>query len=341
MMAPREFYHADDHVVITVDIEDCPLVEFPLVDLFDIVTSTVVDNYLEVVQDYVTQVLEDTTWLDKQTRLCLLRARLCVYHRRHEGELLTLRQPALQRSITQMLRCRNGTHCHPIEVPLFIRFKQLAITLPCKTRFPTDMPPVHIVGRSNAMIRSDGVHDFDSRANTPIPDVHCPSTPKVSTLAEITRNPLAESFANREDSTACESTLDGSDTTMGVPFVTIKDFDYNTPLPMTPLEGTIAKNGRHVGFQFLQFLSFDTVPQHTAVPTTHCRFVEHQNGGMIFAAVFAMTGMGTLPHHVPTPTPFWSNVSCQTTIEDCNRLLLPIGMRFHPIDRGRLLVCTG
>ena len=241
-----------------------------------------------------------------------------------------------------MLRCRNGVHCHQaIEVPLFIRFKQLAITLPCKTRFPTAMPPVHIAGQSNAMIRSDGVHGFDSRANTPIPDVHCPSIPKVSTLAEITSDHFAESFADRGHSTVGESTLDGSDTTMAVPFVTIKDFDYNAPSPMTPLEGTIVKNGRHVVFQFLQLLSFDTVPQHTAVPTTHCRFVENQHGGMIFAAAFAMTCMGTLSHHAPTPTPFWSDVSCQNTLEDSNQLLLSIDMRFHPIDRGRLLKCTG
>ena len=131
MSASMEFFHCNDCVAITIDIEDCPVVEFPLTELFDIANATVVDNYLVVVQDYVTQLLEDTTWLAKQSALCILRSRLCIYHRRNEDELdlLTLRQPGLQRLISQMLCCRNGVHSDPIEVPLFIRFKHVGKNL--------------------------------------------------------------------------------------------------------------------------------------------------------------------------------------------------------------------
>jgi hypothetical protein len=122
MSAPGEFYHPDNYVVMAVDnIEDCPLVEFPLSALFDITTSTVVEDYLEVLHDHITQLLEDTTWLEEQSRLSLLCARFAVYHQRTYGELVSLRKPALQRLITQTLRNNSGVH-DPIEVPVFIRF---------------------------------------------------------------------------------------------------------------------------------------------------------------------------------------------------------------------------
>ena len=138
MSASTEFYHSDNYVAIKIDIEDCPVVEFPLTELFDIATSTIVDNYLEVLQEYVTQILEDTTWLDKQSKLCLLRARFCIYQRKNDGTLYTLRQSALQRLITQTLRSGFGIH-RPIEVPLFVRLRSPDIEVPRKTRFPVTL----------------------------------------------------------------------------------------------------------------------------------------------------------------------------------------------------------
>ena len=52
-----EFQCPNDRVLITVDIKDCPLAEFPLYELFDLATSTLVDDYLVVLQAYVTHVL--------------------------------------------------------------------------------------------------------------------------------------------------------------------------------------------------------------------------------------------------------------------------------------------
>jgi hypothetical protein len=325
-MAPREFYHSDDYVVITVDIEDCPVVEFPLTELFDIATSTVVDNYLEVVQDYVTQLLEDTTWLDTQSRSCLLRARFCMYHRRNEGELLTLRQPALQRLIAQMLRCRNGIQsCHSIEVPLFIRFKRPAITFPRNTRAAPR------VGRSIAMIRSAEAHGFDSARITTIPDVVCSSTTKVSTLTEITPDSFAARFADYGHDCTEKDTLEECYNTAEAPFVCIEDMDYNTTPQMTLLECHIVEG---------QLLTFD-MAQHTAVPTSCPSLVECQNGVMIVSATSTMTDMGTLSCRVATSSvPSWADASCQDAIEDSNRLLPSIDMRFHPIDRGRVRICT-
>jgi hypothetical protein len=59
MVASREFYATDDNVVMTIDIEGSPLVEFPLGELFDSATSTLNDDYLMVLQDYGAQIVED------------------------------------------------------------------------------------------------------------------------------------------------------------------------------------------------------------------------------------------------------------------------------------------
>lgn len=329
MMAPREFFHSDDYVVITVDIEDCPLVEFPLTELFDIATSKVVDNYLEVVQDYVTQLIEDTTWLDTQSRSCLLRARFCMYHWRNKGKLLSLRQPALQRLIAQMLRCRNNgiQSCHPIEVPLFIRFVRPAITLPRKTIFPTAAPRV---GQSTAIIRSAEAHGFDSTRIMTIPDVVCSGTTKVPTLAEITPDSFAARFTEYGHDCTEKDALEDCYNTMEAPFVYIEDMDYNTSPQMTLLKNIV--EGPHFGIRLL-LLTFD-MAQHTAVPTTRPGLVECQNGVMIVSATSS-----TLPCRVATSSvPSWADDSCQDAIEDSNRLLPSIDMRFHPIDRGRVRV---
>jgi hypothetical protein len=220
-----EYNHCNDYVAITVDIEDCPVVEFPLTELFDIVNATVVDDYLDVVHDYVTQLLEDRTWLAKQSALCILRSRLCMYHRRNEGELLTLRQPALQRFISQMLHCRNGGH-DPIEVPLFIRFKCPEITLPRRTRFPT---AISRVSRSTAPICcSAEAHGFDSSRSNPIPDVLCSSTVKASTLAAaISTNGFTAHITDYWQNTK-KGSLDGSDAALKAPFATMELLTVDT-----------------------------------------------------------------------------------------------------------------
>jgi hypothetical protein len=324
MMAPREFYHSDDYVVITVDIEDCPLVEFPLTELFDIATSTVVDNYLEVVQDYVTQLIEDTTWLDTQSAKCLLCSRLRMYHRRNEGELLSLRQPALQRLITQKLRFRNGVNYDPIEVPLFIRFMNPDITLPRKTRFPT---AISRISRSIASIFSNEAHGFDGARSypCPIPGVLCPSTTKMSTLTGTTSNCSARRIMHTED-------LDCSDTTLDAALVTTEDVEYYNASSRMTLPECKSVNCPYSCIQS-QLLILDTV-QHTAVTSTS------SDGVATTPATSTIADMGTLPYHIAMPVSFWADNSCHHDIEDFNRLLPSIGMKFHPIDRGRLRSCT-
>lgn len=136
MSASKECCLSDDYVVMTIDIDGSPLVEFPLGELFDSATSTLTDEYLKVLQDYAAQLVEDTTWLDKKLKSRLLCSRFGVFHRRDEGVIISLRKPALQRRITQTLRSHSGSH-HPIEIPIFIRFLRPKVDLPPRrTKFP-------------------------------------------------------------------------------------------------------------------------------------------------------------------------------------------------------------
>ncbi len=52
-----------DYVVITIDIDNCPLAEVPLAEIYDPNTSLLLDDYHNVIRGYVVQQLEDTTWL--------------------------------------------------------------------------------------------------------------------------------------------------------------------------------------------------------------------------------------------------------------------------------------
>ena len=67
MSAPRESHHPDDSVILTVDIDDCPIVELALTEIYDIDASHLKDDYLATLRNYVTQQLEDTTWLENQS----------------------------------------------------------------------------------------------------------------------------------------------------------------------------------------------------------------------------------------------------------------------------------
>ena len=144
-----EIQTPNDYVVITVDVDDCPLVEFPLSELYDIATSLVVEDYLNVLRDYVTQVLDDTTWLDKPCKMGLLRTDFGVFDRRDDGGIFSLRKPALERLVAQILRSRSLSH-HPIAVPVFVRFLCPEIDLP---RNPSSTLDIHFGHKANIQQR--------------------------------------------------------------------------------------------------------------------------------------------------------------------------------------------
>ena len=63
----EESNHEDDFVILTVDIDDCPIAELPLTEIYDVTTSLLKDDYLDTLRKYITQQLEDTAWLEDQS----------------------------------------------------------------------------------------------------------------------------------------------------------------------------------------------------------------------------------------------------------------------------------
>ena len=44
LMAPGRLYHPDDHVIMEVYIEDCPVADVPLTEIFDTTNSVLADR---------------------------------------------------------------------------------------------------------------------------------------------------------------------------------------------------------------------------------------------------------------------------------------------------------
>ncbi|KAI2502136.1 hypothetical protein MHU86_12366 [Fragilaria crotonensis] len=63
----EESNHDDDFVILTVDIDDCPIAELPLTEIYDVTSSHLKNDYLDTLRAYITQQLKDTTWLEDQS----------------------------------------------------------------------------------------------------------------------------------------------------------------------------------------------------------------------------------------------------------------------------------
>ena len=141
MVDAEELHHPDDFVVVTVDIEDCPLAELPLAEIFDATTYTLNADYLTTLREYITQQLEDTSWFDDQSMTPLFDAGFATFFRKANGDIVSMRKPALQRLITQTLRDR-ADNLSPISIPIFIRFLVPDATRPVRPSAVATIPSV-------------------------------------------------------------------------------------------------------------------------------------------------------------------------------------------------------
>jgi hypothetical protein len=73
----EETNHDDDFVILNVDIDDCPIAELPLTEIYDVTSLLLNDNYLETLRTYILQQLEDTPWLEDQSVSPKVRCRFC------------------------------------------------------------------------------------------------------------------------------------------------------------------------------------------------------------------------------------------------------------------------
>ena len=120
MSGSREFLDPlDDFIVIKADIDDSPSVEIPLIELFDLATFTLVDNYQQVLHGYVIELLEDTTWMDETSCMCLL---CSGYGISETGQSLPMERRELQQFILRSLRHCQDTSNHQFVAPLLINF---------------------------------------------------------------------------------------------------------------------------------------------------------------------------------------------------------------------------
>lgn len=130
MLASREYFdHSDDFFVIRADIDDSPSVEIPLIELFDLATFTLVESYQHVLDDYVIELLEDTTWVDGPSFSRLLGAGYGVCREMETGRFHAMKRRDLQSFILQNLRNCNANDCY-FEVPLIIKFSVSNADLP-------------------------------------------------------------------------------------------------------------------------------------------------------------------------------------------------------------------
>ena len=95
----EEALRLHDCFLINLKIDDCPMAEIPLGDLFDLATSTLLDDYQAVLRGTIVEMLEDTTWLSTTTMTGLLEAGYGMYHVREGGLVILLRRAALQQQL--------------------------------------------------------------------------------------------------------------------------------------------------------------------------------------------------------------------------------------------------
>jgi Reverse transcriptase (RNA-dependent DNA polymerase)/GAG-pre-integrase domain len=121
MMIEELAHHVDDFVEMTVDIDDCPLAELPLTEIYNVATLSLNDDYLTILRTYIEQQLDDTSWLDDQSLSPLFDAGFRTLHRKVNGSIVSLRKASFQRLIEQTLRNRISADA-PISIPILIRF---------------------------------------------------------------------------------------------------------------------------------------------------------------------------------------------------------------------------
>ena len=106
VVVAEEIVQLDDCFLINIDIENCPMAEIPLTDMFDMVTFTLFENYQEILRATIVQMLEDTTWVNESTMSILLNAGFGTFQVRDGGMVISLRQAALQRLVVHSIAAR-------------------------------------------------------------------------------------------------------------------------------------------------------------------------------------------------------------------------------------------
>ena len=123
-----------------MDVEASPIAELPLSEIYNESTSTIKDDYLLVFQDSIKLPLESTYGLGDRSRLHLLNARFITLHRKANGDLLSLRKPAMGRLIQQTIQQRVDTG-NSVSVSILIKFHSPGFFIPQRSHDSPRIPP--------------------------------------------------------------------------------------------------------------------------------------------------------------------------------------------------------
>jgi hypothetical protein len=212
MSALRELNHPDDFVILTIDVADSPSAKLRLTEIYNVETSTLNDDYLLVLQDYITQQLENTHGLGKLSRSRLLDARICTKHCRDNGVLVSLRKPATERLIQQTIRGRLDV-IHPVSVSILIQFKTPGFRIPRRVHESTCIvpPKIHEKGRTPSDV---GSHATVTPSWSTVVDI--PDKPVTSQVTQVNNNQLVV--------VQCPSSNNGIASQHGCPLLGVKEY---------------------------------------------------------------------------------------------------------------------
>ncbi|KAI2505528.1 hypothetical protein MHU86_8864 [Fragilaria crotonensis] len=127
MTVAEEIPHLFDCFLVKLDIVNCPMAEIPLADLFDLVTSSLLENYLDIIRGVVVEMLEDAMWIDESTREKMVDTGFALFEVRDgPGLIISLRAAALQRYVAQSIANRQMP-ISTLRIPIMVRFKMTAV----------------------------------------------------------------------------------------------------------------------------------------------------------------------------------------------------------------------
>lgn len=129
MVIAGEIPLLNDCFIVSLDLKDSPSVEIPLTEMYDIVTSTINDNYRSTIRDAIVQILEDTMWINPNMMTIFLDAPFSIFDIRDDGLAVSLRITGLQRLVSQSITNRD-IPISDIKIPILIRLKSPDFALP-------------------------------------------------------------------------------------------------------------------------------------------------------------------------------------------------------------------
>ena len=147
----EEFSQLHDCFLIDLDLENSPSAEIPLTDLYDFLTSSLLDNYRETIQATIVGLLEDTMWLDATMMDTITGALFGIFQTRLDVRVISLRDSGLERLIASIILSRP-IPIESLRIPLLIRFRLSELDLPRPPR-PASVPLALLVNES---VRSPG-----------------------------------------------------------------------------------------------------------------------------------------------------------------------------------------